>query len=183
MEDYDLVLDKGPWFIGEHFLSIRPWIPNFRSCSADVSSIAVWVRLTELPIEYYQVEALKEIGSTIGKVLRIDTHTALEARGRYAQICVQINVEKPLILCCLLGISNSPLSTKESINYVSPMVGLDTGRKFTLTLSDQFSRQLKRKRREWKRIREAHTKGMLLSRLRITNQVLVRMRTTSMDLG
>lgn len=112
MEDYDLVLDKGPWFIGEHFLSIRPRIPNFRSCSADVSSIAVWVRLTELPIEYYQVEALKEIGSTIGKVLRIDTHTALEARGRYAQICVQINVEKPLIFVLLIGNFEQPIIYK-----------------------------------------------------------------------
>ncbi|KAL0002748.1 hypothetical protein SO802_016529 [Lithocarpus litseifolius] len=109
MEDYDLVLDKGPWFIGEHFLSIRPWVPNFRPCSVDVSSIAVWVRLNELPIEYYQVEALKEIGSTIGKVLRIDTHTALEARGRYARICVQIDVEKPLITALLIGNFEQPV--------------------------------------------------------------------------
>ena len=36
MEDYDLVLDEGPWFIGEHFLSIRPWVPNFRPCSTDL---------------------------------------------------------------------------------------------------------------------------------------------------
>ncbi|XP_030964023.1 uncharacterized protein LOC115985196 [Quercus lobata] len=102
LDDYDLVLDKGPWFIGEHFLSIRPWVPNFRPCSTDVLSITVWVRLNELPIEYYQVEALKEIGRTIGKVLRIDTHTALEARGYYARICVQIDVEKPLVMALLI---------------------------------------------------------------------------------
>nr|POE59909.1 hypothetical protein CFP56_39478 [Quercus suber] len=88
MEDYDLVLDKGPRFIGEHFLSIRPWVPNFRPCSADVSSIAVWVRLNDLPIEYYQVEALKEIGSTIGK----------------------IDVEKPLITALLIGNFEQPVN-------------------------------------------------------------------------
>ena len=112
MEDYDLVLDKGPWFVGEHFLSIRPWVPNFRPCSANVSSIAVWVRLNDLPIEYYQMEALKEIGGTIGKVLRIDTHTALEARGRYARICVQIDVEKPLITVLLIGNFEQPVNYK-----------------------------------------------------------------------
>lgn len=112
MEDYDLVLDKGPWFIGEHFLSIRPWVPNFRPCSADVSSIVVWVTLNDLPIEYYQVEALKEIGSTIGKVLRIDTHTALEARGRYTRICVQIDVEKLLITALLIGNFEQPVNYK-----------------------------------------------------------------------
>ena len=96
-EDYNLVLENCHWFIGEHFLSIRPWVPNFRPSTSDVSPIAVWVRLNEVPIEYYQVEALKEIGSTIRIVLWIDTHTTMESRGQYARICVQIDVDKPLI--------------------------------------------------------------------------------------
>ena len=58
---------------------------------------------------YYQVEALKEIGSTIRPVLRIDTHTALESRGRYARICVQINVEKPPITTLLIGNFEQPV--------------------------------------------------------------------------
>ena len=29
-EDYENVLRKGPWFIGEHFLSIRPWESDFK---------------------------------------------------------------------------------------------------------------------------------------------------------
>ena len=28
-EDYEATLKRGPWFIGENFLSIRPWEPNF----------------------------------------------------------------------------------------------------------------------------------------------------------
>lgn len=74
-EDYDAVLRKGPWFLGEHFLSIWPWEPNFKAKMANVSSIAVWIIFNGLPIEYYDAEVLKEIGEAIGKVLRIDTHT------------------------------------------------------------------------------------------------------------
>ena len=55
------------------------------------------------------MEALKEIGSTIDKVLRIDTYTTLEARGRYARICVQIDVEKPLITALLIGNIEQPV--------------------------------------------------------------------------
>uniref|UniRef100_A0A7N2KPV1 CCHC-type domain-containing protein n=1 Tax=Quercus lobata TaxID=97700 RepID=A0A7N2KPV1_QUELO len=40
-EDYNLVLEKCPWFIGEHFLSIRPWVPNFKPFTSDVSSITI----------------------------------------------------------------------------------------------------------------------------------------------
>ena len=67
---------KGPWFIVGHFLSIRPWEPDFRPAMANISSMAVWIRLNELPIKYYNAEALHQIGKSIGNVLRVDTHTA-----------------------------------------------------------------------------------------------------------
>ena len=102
-EDMDAVLNNGPWFIGGHFLSIRPWEPFFKPASASVSSIAVWVRLHELPLELYEMEVLKQIGEAIGRVLRIDSHTAMEARGRYARLCIQLDVNKPLINTILIG--------------------------------------------------------------------------------
>nr|POE68543.1 hypothetical protein CFP56_60529 [Quercus suber] len=60
-------------------------------------------RLPKLPNEYYDAEALKEIGQAIGTVLCIDTHTALETRGRYARLCGQVDVNKPLIYTILIG--------------------------------------------------------------------------------
>ena len=95
-EDLDAVLKRGPWFIGEHFLSIRPWEPFFKPEIANVSSIAVWVRLHALPIELYEAEVLKQIREAIGKVLRVDTHTAMEARGKYARLCIQVDVDNHL---------------------------------------------------------------------------------------
>nr|XP_023901561.1 uncharacterized protein LOC112013401 [Quercus suber] len=102
-EDFENVLKKGPWFIGDHFLSLRPWEPNFKPATANVSSIAVWVRLNGLPIEYYHAEALQHIGKALGKVLRVDTFTAAESRGRFARVCIQIDVDKPLITTILIG--------------------------------------------------------------------------------
>ena len=102
-EDYENILKRGPSFIGEHFLSIRPWEPDFRLAIASVTSIVVWVRLNELPIEYYNFEALLHIKESIGNVLRVDTHTATEARGWFARLCVQIDVEKLLITMVLIG--------------------------------------------------------------------------------
>ena len=84
VEDFNKVLRGGPWFIGEHYLTIRPWVPNFIPSEANCSSVAVWIRLPKLPLEYYEESVLKDIGKAIGPVLRIDTQTASEARGRYA---------------------------------------------------------------------------------------------------
>ena len=102
-EDYENVLRKGPWFIEEHFLSIRSWEPDFKPALASVSSIAVWIRLNELPTEYYNAEALQLIGKAIGNVLCVDTFTASETRGRFARMCVQVDVEKPLATAIMIG--------------------------------------------------------------------------------
>ncbi|KAK9984571.1 hypothetical protein SO802_034096 [Lithocarpus litseifolius] len=103
-EDYENILKRGPWFIGEHFLSIRPWELDFRPATASVTSVAVWVRLNELPIECYNSEALLQIGKSIGNVLRVDTHTATKARGSamrvsksYASLVEESTIERSLV--------------------------------------------------------------------------------------
>nr|POF05802.1 uncharacterized protein CFP56_44105 [Quercus suber] len=108
-EDLNSVLKRGPWFVGDHFLSLRPWEPFFKPSSANISLVAVWIRLHELPIELYEAEVLREIGESIGKVLRVDTHTATEARGKYARLCIQIDTNKPLINTILIGRFEQPV--------------------------------------------------------------------------
>ena len=39
--DYDKVLKGGPWFIGEHFLAIKPWEPYFKALEASFLAVAV----------------------------------------------------------------------------------------------------------------------------------------------
>ncbi|XP_075633855.1 uncharacterized protein LOC142606378 [Castanea sativa] len=102
-DDYDNVLQGGPWFIGENFLAIKPWEPYFKAYEAKLTSMAIWVRLPELPIEFYNASVLKEIGSLIGPVLRIDSYTTSETRGGYARLCVQLDLDKPLISSIWVG--------------------------------------------------------------------------------
>ena len=102
-DDYDKVLRGSPWFIGDHFLAIKPWEPYFKASGENLSSVAVWVRFPELPIKFYDLEVLKEIGSAIGPILRIDSYTATGSRGSYARLCIQIDLEKPLINSIRIG--------------------------------------------------------------------------------
>ena len=102
-EDCEAVLRNGPWFIRENFSSIRPWKPNFKPAKANIFSVAIWVRLDELSIEYYHIEALQLIGNSISKVFRIDTHTANESRGKFARLCIQVDIGKPLVIALLIG--------------------------------------------------------------------------------
>ena len=86
------MLGGGPWFVREHFLAIKPWEPYFISFEATFSSMAVWIRFPKLLIEFCEPLVLKEIGSAIGPVLRIDSYTASGLRASYACLCVQIDL-------------------------------------------------------------------------------------------
>nr|POE76978.1 hypothetical protein CFP56_49691 [Quercus suber] len=101
--DYDKVLRGGPWFVGEHFLAIKPWEPYFKASESSFSSVAVWVRFPELPIEFYDRSVLLEIGRAIGPVLRIDSYIASSSRGSYARLCIQIDLMKPLVNTIKVG--------------------------------------------------------------------------------
>ena len=96
-EDHSRVLRNGPWFVGGHYLSIRRWEANFKPSLANLSAVAVWIRLPKLPIEYYEESVLWDIGRAIGPILRVDTHTALEVRGKFAQLCLQVNLDEPIV--------------------------------------------------------------------------------------
>ena len=87
-EDHSKGFRGGSWFVGGHYLSIHYWEPNFRSSTMNVSSMAVWIRLPELPIEYYEPSVLRDIVKAIRPILRIDTRTATESMGRFARLCV-----------------------------------------------------------------------------------------------
>ena len=63
----------------------------------------MWVRLPDLPIEYYELSVLRDIGKAIRLVLRIDTHTASETRGRFVHLCVQVNFNDPLVKLVKVG--------------------------------------------------------------------------------
>ena len=63
----------------------------------------MWIRLPELPIKFYEHKALLKIGKAIGTVLHIDANTANGARGRFARLCVQVNLDKPLVKSIYLG--------------------------------------------------------------------------------
>ena len=79
--------------------------------------MAVWICFPELPFEYYEINVLKEIGKVIGPVLRIDANTASETRGKYARICIQADINKPLVRRILLeGVIQE--FQHEGINYL-----------------------------------------------------------------
>ncbi|GMP33311.1 hypothetical protein CsSME_00006691 [Camellia sinensis var. sinensis] len=81
----------------DHYLTVRRWEPDFKPYEAGEVATALWVRFPQLPIEYYNEEVLFHIAKAIGKPLKIDLNIAMSTRGRYARVCVEVDLTKPLI--------------------------------------------------------------------------------------
>ncbi|CAN1163939.1 hypothetical protein LINPERHAP1_LOCUS28865, partial [Linum perenne] len=56
-----------------------------------------WVRLPRLPIHYFNQLAVTRIGNHIGRTIRLDLATSEGARARYARVCVEVDISKPLL--------------------------------------------------------------------------------------
>ncbi|KAL4321119.1 hypothetical protein AHAS_Ahas14G0078600 [Arachis hypogaea] len=80
----------------DHYLTIRRWTPDFTPFGAEINKIATWVRLPGLPIEYYEKHFLGKVGDQIGKTLKVDMSTAKQSRGKFARLCIEIDLGRPL---------------------------------------------------------------------------------------
>jgi hypothetical protein len=95
-DQYAALMDE-PWFIYDHYLTVKEWSPNFHPASDTIEEVAVWVRVSGLPIEYYDSKVLNFIGNRIGKTVKVDKNTLTQERGKYARLCVQVDLTKPLL--------------------------------------------------------------------------------------
>lgn len=62
-----------------------------------LKNIAVSVRLPCIPMEYYDKNYIMKIGNSIGKLLQVDLNTSNQQRGKFARLCVGVDLEKPLV--------------------------------------------------------------------------------------
>ncbi|XP_019173801.1 PREDICTED: uncharacterized protein LOC109169373 [Ipomoea nil] len=97
VEDLEHAMFEGPWMIMDHYLLVKPWIPDFDPYADVTEKILVWVRIPCLPAEYYNLIFLRKLGNKVGKTIRVDQATSQVSRGMFARICVEVDIRKPLI--------------------------------------------------------------------------------------
>ena len=71
VKDYQHALMDGPWFVGDQYLHVQAWEVDFHPHIAKISTTVVWIRLENLPIEYYHPNFLKHMGYKLGKLLKV----------------------------------------------------------------------------------------------------------------
>lgn len=56
--DREKVIGGGPWMLFDHYLAVRPWVPDFISSEVTIDKTLVWIRFPSLGMEYYDESVL-----------------------------------------------------------------------------------------------------------------------------
>ena len=73
--------------LGPHFLD------HFKH---SITHVDQWIRIPRLPWEFWDQGSLISLLRTVGQVFRIDHNTLFRLKGKFARVCVQIDVTQPL---------------------------------------------------------------------------------------
>ncbi|GLJ55487.1 hypothetical protein SUGI_1191560 [Cryptomeria japonica] len=70
--------------------------PNFDPKKEEIDLVPLWIKLYNLPHEYWDIETLKLIGDKLGGFLKADEALEVDEYNMYARICIQWQVAHPL---------------------------------------------------------------------------------------
>lgn len=87
-KDQSMVLLEGLGLIYDHYLTVREFISNFCLNTYAIDQLAVWVRISKLPIEYYDHRVLSFVENHISKTIEVNKTNLSRERGKYARLCV-----------------------------------------------------------------------------------------------
>ncbi|XP_048493463.1 uncharacterized protein LOC125494010 [Beta vulgaris subsp. vulgaris] len=96
IDDRNEILYARPHMINSRPMIIKAWSPDF-DFQAEVSRVVpLWIRLYNLPLNFWEPESLSRIGSMIGVPLFADECTTHQQRITFARMLVEVDVTKDL---------------------------------------------------------------------------------------
>ena len=91
------IFESGPWLLSGRPLILQKWQPNLLLTKENHSIIPLWVKLHNIPLQFWNEKGLSYIASAVGKPLYADTPTSKKQRINFARICVEVSARNPLI--------------------------------------------------------------------------------------
>ena len=111
MVSRDWVLDNGPWYFAGRPIILRFWKPGMEMLNAQITSLPIWVKFFNIPLEYWTVTSLGYIASVVGISMHLDTLTENHSRLSFARICIEVDVNCTFPKSALLDLGNGKYST------------------------------------------------------------------------
>lgn len=125
-EDRMLVFDQRPWHINGLNFVIKKWTPFFDSYTVIITRIDQWVTVPRLSWEFWDQDSLRELLKPVGTIVRIDQNTLLRLKGKFARVCLNIDITQPFpgsLTIARDGLSMRVPLIYEGLHEVCPLCG------------------------------------------------------------
>jgi len=96
---------------------LQRWEPYFDPFSATIQKIDQWVKITRLPLELWEEETLKQLLKDVGQFIIVDDITLNRSEGKFARVCVNIDITKPLRGSLFIPVPNQNTPLEVPISY------------------------------------------------------------------
>ena len=64
-EDKEKAISGAPWMIYDHYLSVKPWTPDFVAANSKISTTLVWIRIPGLGFQFYDESVLLTLATGV----------------------------------------------------------------------------------------------------------------------
>lgn len=89
-EEHFSALTGGPWRAFGSHLMVQAWTPEFEPLRDEIVTTPMWVRLSNIPVNFYHRSILMGVASGLGKPIRVDPTTLNLDQARFARVCVEV---------------------------------------------------------------------------------------------
>ncbi|KAL8463008.1 hypothetical protein ACS0TY_033860 [Phlomoides rotata] len=96
-EDRNRVFRRRHWVLQPGAIRLQNWVQDFNPNKICTSLAQVWVRLLDLPMEYWHPTILEAMASAFGTLIKIDTRTMHKRMGHYVRMLVEIDMKAELV--------------------------------------------------------------------------------------
>ncbi|GAV69034.1 DUF4283 domain-containing protein, partial [Cephalotus follicularis] len=86
-------LDNGPWDVWGVHLALRLWERDLPPIRSGFTKISIWVRLMNIPMEYWTLRGLSHLANVLGTPLHMDPATEAKQMISFARICVEMTTD------------------------------------------------------------------------------------------
>ena len=107
----DWVIENGPWYFAGRSIILRIWKPGMEMLNVHITSLPIWVKFFNIPLEYWTVTSLGYIASVVGIPLHLDTLIENHSRLSFARICIEVDVNCAFPKAALLDLGNGKYLT------------------------------------------------------------------------
>ncbi|KAK4718054.1 hypothetical protein R3W88_016392 [Solanum pinnatisectum] len=95
-EERDRVLCSGPHYLLRRPVIMKPWDLDFNFKKEILTTIPLWIKLSNLPLNCWNSVVLSKIGNSLGKPLYADECTTKTCRISFGRILIEMDITRIL---------------------------------------------------------------------------------------